>query len=58
VFGGPPPPPLAKMGCSRVFKLYRLRAEGYELIQRSEVPELVDLNLALLNRCVLLGETD
>jgi Uma2 family endonuclease len=41
-----------------VFKLYRLRAEGYELIQRSEIPELVDLDLALLNRCVLLGETD
>jgi Uma2 family endonuclease len=41
-----------------VFSLYRLRSHGYEPIQRSEISELADLDITLLSRCVLIGETD
>jgi len=40
-----------------VFTLYRLRESGYEQIPHSEIPELSTLNLELLTRCVLMGET-
>ena len=41
-----------------VLSLYRLRDTGYERIDRSELPGLADLDLDLLNRCVLMAETD
>lgn len=40
-----------------VFTLYRLRNSGYEAIDRSEIAQLADLDIQLLTRCVLLGET-
>lgn len=40
-----------------LFSLYRLRETGYEPVNRSEVPELVNLDMALLTRCVLMGQT-
>ncbi|MBW4475241.1 MAG: Uma2 family endonuclease [Stenomitos rutilans HA7619-LM2] len=40
-----------------VFTLYRLRGDGYERIDRSEIPELAGLDVELLTRCVLMGET-
>ncbi|PSB30167.1 Uma2 family endonuclease [Stenomitos frigidus] len=40
-----------------LFSLYRLRADGYERIDRSEISELASLDLAHLSRCVLLAET-
>ncbi|MBD2465592.1 Uma2 family endonuclease [Oscillatoria sp. FACHB-1407] len=40
-----------------VFTLYHLRSGGYERIQRSELPELRDLDIDLLSRCVLMAET-
>jgi len=40
-----------------VFTLYHLRADGYERLQRSELPELRDLDISLLTRCVLMAET-
>ena len=40
-----------------VFSLYRLRENGYERIDRSEIPELATLDVAHLSRCVLLAET-
>lgn len=40
-----------------VFSLYRLRGNGYEQIYRSEIPELIALNLELLSKCVLMAET-
>ena len=40
-----------------VFSLYRLRAEGYQRIDRSEIPELIELDLNLLARCVLMAQT-
>lgn len=40
-----------------VFTIYRLRESGYEEIAQSEIPELATLNLELLTRCVLTGET-
>ncbi|MDX2230366.1 MAG: Uma2 family endonuclease [Leptolyngbyaceae cyanobacterium bins.349] len=40
-----------------VFTLYRLRESGYEQISQSEIAELATLNLELLTRCVLTGET-
>jgi Uma2 family endonuclease len=40
-----------------VFTLYRLRHDGYEQVFQSEIPELITLDLDLLTRCVLLGET-
>ncbi len=41
-----------------VFTLYRLQEDGYIQIERSKILELADLDLALLTRCVLIGETD
>lgn len=38
--------------------LYHLRSDGYEQIERSELPGLEDLDLDLLKRCILIGETD
>ncbi len=38
--------------------LYRLRNGEYERIEQSELPGLEDLDLALLKRCILIGETD
>jgi Uma2 family endonuclease len=38
--------------------LYHLREHGYELIERSELPGLVDLDLNLFKRCILLAETN
>ena len=40
-----------------VFTLYHLRENGYEQIRRSELPELRDLDIHLLARCVLKAET-
>ncbi|MFQ4137841.1 Uma2 family endonuclease [Nodosilinea sp. PGN35] len=40
-----------------VFSLHRLRGGGYESIDRSEIPELASLDIALLSRCVLLAQT-
>ncbi|XGV99615.1 MAG: Uma2 family endonuclease [Leptolyngbya sp. BL-A-14] len=40
-----------------LFSLYRLRADGYERIDCSEIPELASLDMAHLSRCVLLAET-
>jgi hypothetical protein len=40
-----------------VFTLYRLRGNGYERLNRSEIPELTGLDVELLTRCVLMGET-
>lgn len=39
------------------FFVYCLRDEGYERVDRSEIPVLVDLGLALLTRCVLMAQT-
>ncbi|MGV0026734.1 Uma2 family endonuclease [Phormidesmis priestleyi] len=38
--------------------LYRLRNNEYDHIDRSELPGFEDLDLALLKRCILVGETD
>jgi Uma2 family endonuclease len=40
-----------------VFSLYRLRADGYEAIRRSEIPELATLDMELLTRCLLIAPT-
>jgi Uma2 family endonuclease len=40
-----------------VLSLYHLRSNGYEQIDRSELPGLTDLDLNVLNRCLLVGET-
>ncbi|HEY9727078.1 MAG TPA: Uma2 family endonuclease [Chroococcales cyanobacterium] len=40
-----------------VFSLYRLRAEGYQRIDHSEIPELTELDFNLLTRCVLMAQT-
>lgn len=40
-----------------VFTLYHLREDGYEQIYGSELPELMDLDINLLARCVLQAET-
>jgi Uma2 family endonuclease len=40
-----------------IFALYHLRENGYDRIERSELPEFIDLDMTLLTRCVLLGET-
>jgi Uma2 family endonuclease len=39
-------------------KLYHLREQGYEAIATSELAGLKDLDLELLKRCILIGETD
>jgi Putative restriction endonuclease len=41
-----------------VLRLYALGQAGYQRIDRSRLPGLVDLDLDLLNRCILLAETD
>lgn len=38
--------------------LYRLRQEGYQCIDRSELPGLEDLQIELLKQCILMAETD
>ncbi len=40
-----------------VFSLYHLRADGYEAIAHSELPELATLDLELLTQCVLMAQT-
>ncbi|CAN1212134.1 hypothetical protein TUMEXPCC7403_18150 [Tumidithrix helvetica PCC 7403] len=40
-----------------MFNLYCLRDRNYELIARSEIPELAGLDIALLTRCVLMAQT-
>ena len=40
-----------------VFTLYCLRGNGYERRDRSQIPELAMLDVELLTRCVLMGET-
>jgi Uma2 family endonuclease len=41
-----------------VLKLYHLRVDGYQLIERSELPGLEDLDVDLLRQCILMAETD
>ena len=38
--------------------LYHLRQDGYQRIDQSELPGLEALDLDLLKRCILIGETD
>jgi len=38
--------------------LYHLRNDGYQRIDRSELSGLENLDLDLLKRCILIGETD
>lgn len=38
--------------------LHRLGESGYTRIYRSQIPELAQLDIELLSRCVLIGETD
>ncbi|NJL40788.1 MAG: Uma2 family endonuclease [Leptolyngbyaceae cyanobacterium SM1_4_3] len=38
--------------------LYRLGENGYTRIDRSQIPELANLDIELFSRCVLIGETD
>jgi Uma2 family endonuclease len=40
-----------------VFSLYHLRGNGYQPIDRSQLEGLVDLDLSLLSRCVLMAQT-
>jgi Uma2 family endonuclease len=40
-----------------VFTLYRRREDGYSQILASEIPELVNLDIDLLTRCVLMAQT-
>lgn len=40
-----------------LFRLYHLHGEVYDPIDRSELPELRELDIDLLTRCVLLGQT-
>jgi len=40
-----------------VFDLYRWRGNHYDKISRSEIPQLATLNIDLLARCVLMGQT-
>ena len=40
-----------------VFSLYHLREDGYQRIDRSEIPELANLDLNLLTQCVLMAQT-
>jgi Uma2 family endonuclease len=41
-----------------LFTLHRLGENGYTKIYRSQIPELERLDIELLSRCVLMGETD
>jgi Uma2 family endonuclease len=38
--------------------LYHLRENGYEPIERSELPGLADLDLNLFKRCIMMAETN
>ncbi|WP_416673684.1 Uma2 family endonuclease [Egbenema bharatensis] len=40
------------------FTLYHLRKTGYQCIDRSELPGLEDLKIDVLQRCILMAETD
>ena len=40
-----------------VFSLYHFRNGKYDRITRSEIPELISLDIDLLTRCVLIAET-
>ncbi|MEB3292481.1 MAG: Uma2 family endonuclease [Synechococcales bacterium] len=40
-----------------LLSLYHLRSNGYEAIDRSELPGLKDLDLEVFQRCLLMGET-
>ncbi|MFZ4554900.1 MAG: Uma2 family endonuclease [Pseudanabaena sp.] len=40
-----------------IFSLYHLREDNYEAIAQSEIPELKDLDIDLLTRCVLIAQT-
>lgn len=39
------------------FSFYHLRRDGYDKVQRSELPHLENLDLELLSRCVLMAQT-
>lgn len=39
------------------FSLYRLQKDDYEAIPRSEIPELANLDIDLLTRCVVMAQT-
>lgn len=41
-----------------VLKLHHLRENGYQQIDRSELPRLDRLDINLLQRCILIAETD
>lgn len=41
-----------------VLKLHHLRENGYERIDRSELPGLEDLDLEVFKRCIMIAETD
>lgn len=41
-----------------VLTLYHLRQQGYEAIERSELPGLQQLDINLLRRCILMAETE
>lgn len=41
-----------------VFSLYHLREGGYQRVERSQLPGLESLDIELLNRCVMMAETD
>jgi Uma2 family endonuclease len=41
-----------------LFTLHRLGENGYTRIYQSQIPELAALDIELLSRCVLMGETD
>lgn len=41
-----------------VFTLHHLGENGYTRIYKSQIPELANLDIELLSRCVLIGETD
>jgi len=41
-----------------LLKLYHLRDGSYELIPRSQLPGLSELDIDLLKRCILMAETD
>lgn len=41
-----------------ILSLHHLREQGYEQIERSELPGLEQLDINLLKRCILMAETD
>jgi Uma2 family endonuclease len=40
-----------------VLRLYHLATGGYQLVDRSQIPALADLDVKLMERCILKGET-